>query len=187
MTSLHVEARDHDVAALRRRVCLVRAARRAASRRTPGPLVRTAFRAAALRADADRRRAAAVAWRESACLDAACRPSRFSALLIARERRDDGRLPCRDARLAYFALRLVFGLAVAGGGGKCTPARRAFDRPIAMACFVDRAPCLPSRTWCISSRTNGPACVVGARPVRLAFRDCRIVAFSGIATSRMLC
>jgi N-terminal domain of ribose phosphate pyrophosphokinase len=51
----------HAAAALRRRACRVRAAFRAASRRSPGPLVRTALRAAALRADADRRRAALLA------------------------------------------------------------------------------------------------------------------------------
>jgi len=28
----------------------------------------------------------------------------------------------------------------ARGGGNFTPARRAFDNPMAMACFVDRAP-----------------------------------------------
>ena len=43
------------------------------------------------------------------------------------------------------------------GGGSGTPARRAFDRPIAIACFVERAPCLPWRTWSISSCTNSPA------------------------------
>jgi hypothetical protein len=32
------------------------------------------------------------------------------------------------------------------GGGSFTPERRAFDNPIAIACFVDRAPCFPSRT-----------------------------------------
>jgi hypothetical protein len=31
------------------------------------------------------------------------------------------------------------------GSGIFTPARRAFDSPIAMACFVDAAPCFPSR------------------------------------------
>jgi hypothetical protein len=30
------------------------------------------------------------------------------------------------------------------GGFNATPARRAFDSPIAIACFADRAPCLPS-------------------------------------------
>jgi hypothetical protein len=121
-----------------------------------------------------------LAWRASACFDAAARPSRFNARSIARERRRAGCVPRPAARRAYFALRLVFGCAAAGGGGNFTPARRAFDKPIAMACFVDRAPCLPSRTWRISSSTNGPACVVGARPARFAFRAFSTVAFSGI-------
>ena len=33
----------------------------------------------------------------------------------------------------------------AGGGGIFTPACRAFERPIAIACLADLAPCLPSR------------------------------------------
>jgi len=64
-----------------------------------------------------------------------------------------------------------------------TPARRAFDKPIAIACFVDRAPCFPSRTWCISSRTNSPACVDGALPARLSFRARLNVSFSGMFMS----
>jgi hypothetical protein len=52
---------NYAVAAPRRCVLRVRAAFRAASRRRPGPLVRTAFRADALRADADRRCAALLA------------------------------------------------------------------------------------------------------------------------------
>ena len=48
------------------------------------------------------------------------------------------------------------------GGRNRTPARRAFESPIAIACLVDRAPCLPWRMWCISSRTNSPAWVEGA-------------------------
>jgi hypothetical protein len=31
------------------------------------------------------------------------------------------------------------------GGGSLTPARRALDNPMAMACLVERAPCFPSR------------------------------------------
>ena len=53
-----------------------------------------------------------------------------------------------------------------------TPARRAFDRPRAIACFDERAPCLPLRMWSISSRTNSPAAVDGRFPVersRFAF------------------
>jgi hypothetical protein len=49
-----------------------------------------------------------------------------------------------------------------------------------MACFVDRAPCFPLRTCSISSRTNSPACVVGALPSRFAFRARSSVFFSGI-------
>ena len=65
------------------------------------------------------------------------------------------RAPAATARLALFR---VFSDAVPFfGGGSFTPARRALDRPIAIACFADRAPCLPSRMWCISSRMNSPA------------------------------
>jgi len=45
--------------------------------------------------------------------------------------------------------------------GTFWPLRRASDKPIAIACFVERAPCLPSRICSISSRTNSPAAVVG--------------------------
>ena len=31
------------------------------------------------------------------------------------------------------------------GGGSLTPARRALDKPMAIACLVERAPCFPSR------------------------------------------
>ena len=50
----------------------------------------------------------------------------------------------RAAEVAAFALRFVEGLAFFGTGRR-TPERRAFDNPIAIACFVDRAPCFPSR------------------------------------------
>src|SRR5262245_30108677 len=53
-----------------------------------------------------------------------------------------------------------------------------------MACLVDRAPCLPSRTCSISSRTNSPACVEGALPSRLSLRARSSVFFSGIVGSR---
>jgi hypothetical protein len=104
------------------------------------------LRAAALRAPGDRRRAALFACRDSDCLDAALRPSRFSAPLTARARFVERRAPRPAARVADSALRLVVRFADAGGGGSSTPARRAFERPIAIACFVERAPCLPSRT-----------------------------------------
>jgi hypothetical protein len=153
----------HAEATARRRLCRVRAARRAAAFRTCGPFVCAARRAAALLAPGDRRRAAPLACRDSALRDAAPRVSRFSAPVIARDRVRDGRLrPRRAARVAYSALRFVFAFALAGGRGSFTPARRAFESPMAMACLVERAPCLPRRMCSISSRTNSPACVVGA-------------------------
>src|SRR2546423_3372531 len=51
---------------------------------------------------------------------------------------------------------------------------------MAIACLVERAPCLPSRTCSISSRTNSPACVLGAFPCRLSLRARSSVFFSGI-------
>src|SRR5207244_5039199 len=107
---------------------------------------RAARRAAARRADAGRRRAADLAWLDNDFRDAAPRVSRFRARLIARERRGAGRVRRRAARLAYCALCFVLAFAPAGGRPSLTPARRALDKPMAIACFVDRAPCLPSRT-----------------------------------------
>src|SRR6185295_15252653 len=51
------------------------------------------------------------------------------------------------------------------------------------ACLVERAPCLPSRMWCISSRTNSPAWVEGAFPSRLSSRARSRVSCSGIIGS----
>jgi hypothetical protein len=109
----------------------------------------------------------------------------LSARDVARERFGDGCFrPRRPARLADAALRLVLRFALAGGRRSFTPERRAFDNPIAIACFVDLAPCLPRRTWCISSRTNSPACVLAALPCRLSRRARLIVSFSGIQSLR---
>jgi hypothetical protein len=60
-----------------------------------------------------------------------------------------------------------------------TPARRALDNPIAIACLVDFAPCFPSRTWWISSLTNSPACVDGDLPSARSRRALSSVSFSG--------
>jgi hypothetical protein len=104
-------------------------------------------------------RAAERACRESARCDAAERGSFFSARFTARERFGLGRLvpalPLAVSRLA--CLRALRDVVPFLGGGKGTPARRAFDNPIAIACFADRAPCFPSRMCSISSRTNSPA------------------------------
>src|SRR5262249_47747576 len=51
---------------------------------------------------------------------------------------------------------------------------------MAMACFVERAPCLPSRMCRISSSTNLPAWVLGALPSRFACRAFASVCFSGM-------
>src|SRR5262245_15581155 len=127
----------------------VRAAFRAAADRSAGPLVRAAFFAAADRWAAVRRRAADRACFDSDARDAALRPSRLRARLIARDRLADGargaRLPwpASQARSAPSRVRwLVFPGA---GGGRSTPARRASERPIAIACLADRAPCSPRR------------------------------------------
>ena len=161
----------------------VRAALRAAATRTRAPLVRAAFRAAAERWLAGRRRALECACFAKARCDAAERPSCFSACLTARDRDRDGRRFVPDLPLATSreACRRVRAEAVPFfGGGSFTPERRAFERPIAIACLVDRAPCFPSRTWWISSRTNSPACVVGDLPSRLSLRARSIVFRSGI-------
>jgi hypothetical protein len=42
-------------------------------------------------------------------------------------------------------LRVSAVTCLARGAGSFTPARRALDNPMAMACLADRAPCLPSR------------------------------------------
>src|SRR5688572_9033992 len=132
----------------------------------------------ALRARAGRRRATCFACRDSAFGEAADLDSLFSAAFAARDRFGEGRLPVR--RAALLALRFVRSLALFGGAGSFTPARRALDSPIAMACLVERAPCLPSRTCSISSSTKAPACVDGAFPARFARRAFSSVSFSGI-------
>jgi len=70
------------------------------------------------------------------------RGSLWSRLRMALERRREGRF------LLLWALFWVFFEVVpVWGGGSFTPALRAFDKPIAIACLAELAPCLPSRTW----------------------------------------
>jgi hypothetical protein len=110
-------------------------------------LVRTAFRAAVERSVAVRRRAAERACLASARFEAAERLSRRSARLIAFERRMEGRFFALFLPLAMSCAAFRFVSAVVPRfAGSFTPARRAFERPIAIACSVDRAPCFPSRT-----------------------------------------
>ncbi len=128
--------------------------------------VRAAFFAAAERDAAERRRAAERACRASASRETVFRGSPFNFLSDARARFAEGLRCDLPARAALAADFFVLSLALFGGAGSLTPARRAFDNPIAIACFVERAPCLPSRTCSISSCTNSPAWVLGALPWR---------------------
>lgn len=49
----------------------------------------------------------------------------------------------RSSRCAW--VRVLADVLPFGGAGRGTPALRAFDNPIAIACSGDRAPCFPSR------------------------------------------
>jgi len=116
----------------RQRRARVRAAFFAARRRTTLPFVRAPFFAAAERLATPRFEAALRAWRASDERLAAERPSRFNAVLVARERRRDGAAWEAALRVSCFALRFVAAEAVFDAGS-FTPARRAFDKPIAIA------------------------------------------------------
>jgi hypothetical protein len=120
--------------------------------------VRAAFFAAAERDLAERCLATLLACLDNALFDADRLLSRLSARFVARERFVDGflRVPRRLFASSRFAWRFVR-VFPRRGGGNFTPARRAFDKPIAIACSGDRAPCSPSRMCSISSRTNSPA------------------------------
>jgi hypothetical protein len=125
--------------ALYRRAARVRAALRAAADRPAFPFVRAAFFAAVERLAALLDRALLRACFESALAVPADRPSRLSAPLTARDRLAEG-LPRAFVRRAWLFPAAFFCL------GTFTPARRAFDSPIAIACRAERAPCFPSRT-----------------------------------------
>ena len=90
------------------------------------------------------------------------------------------RPPLAMSRFACFRVRRE--VVPFFGGGSLTPARRALDKPIAMACLAERAPCFPSRMCSISSRTNSPAWVEGDLPSRASSRARSIVSCSGIST-----
>jgi hypothetical protein len=124
---------------------------------------------------------------ERACLDSALRdaaecPSFRNARLtaVARFRETFLRPPRLAFAVSRAAWRRVRGDALPlFGGGSFTPERRALESPIAIACLVDRAPCFPSLTWCISSRTNSPAWVEGAFPSRASSCARSTVSVSG--------
>jgi hypothetical protein len=147
--------------------------------------VRADFFAASDLSAAVRRLATDRACWERALLEAASPLSRLSARVVARERFGEGDAFTPDCAAAYSrsAFRRVSSETFPFfGGGSLTPARRALDRPMAMACLADRAPCLPSRISSISSRTNSPACVEGAFPSFAAWRARARVSFLGIVS-----
>src|SRR5262245_47534459 len=87
-----------------------------------------------------------------------------------------------ETTLVPSSLRRVRGRLLGGGSLSFTPARRALESPIAIACSVERAPCFPCRIWEISSSMNGPACVDGLLPARFAARDFASVFFVGMGS-----
>jgi hypothetical protein len=158
----------------------------AARERSVASLVRTAFFADVERLLAIRLLVAFRACLDSARLDAAERPDFFKVRALAADRFADFLaavffLPALRSLSAFFRTSSdAFSL---GGALTDTPALRAFARPIAIACLVDFAPCLPCRTCRISSRTYSPACVLADLPDFLArFARCRVL-FSGMAAA----
>ena len=97
--------------------------------------------------------------------------------LVPEEREEPDRVDAAE-RLGFrddFADDLRFGFS-----GTSTPARRASESPIAMACRAFFAPCLPLRIWSISRCTNSPAWVLADLPARLSRSARRIVSLSGM-------
>ena len=124
----------------------VRAALRAASERPLRPLVCAARRADAERSVRVRLRATERAWLRNAFLEAAL-------LMLAFQRELSGfGATARWLRLFVFDPLGRHAWHCAGSSqephlfwrAKTEAARRAFERPIVIACLVDRAPCLPS-------------------------------------------
>jgi len=105
-----------------------------------------AFAADWRRAVAPLFRAEARACRANAPRLADTLDSRFSAAEAARDRRLAGlwwEPPFWRSRLA--CLRVLAEARPFFGACSFTAARLAFESPIAIACFVERAPCFPSR------------------------------------------
>jgi hypothetical protein len=150
--------------------------------------VRAAFFADADLSAAERLRAAVRVCRDNASGEAAATLSRWRAFNVARDRLAEGLFPESAFSRSRCALRRVASEVLPGfGGANFTPARRALERPMAMACFVERAPCFPARISSISSRTNSPAWVEADFPSRLSRRARSMVCFFGmIGTQKML-
>ena len=127
---------------------------------------------------------AARAWRDKARCDAAERGWRFQGSLRGAGS-GRGRFLTAGAlsfcEIALCCFRVRSATLPFLGGGNFTPARRAFEWPIAIACFADAAPCFPSRMCSISSRTNSPTWVEGALLSSSPFRALsRVLSSSGM-------
>lgn len=165
------------------RFARVRAALRAAAALPSTPFVRAALRAAAERSAELRFAAETRDRRDRAVEDAACVPSFFSALTEACERFGDGLAGDLARLLSFTACFRVFSETFPlGGTGRSTPALLALERPMAIACLADLAPCFPSRMCSIVSRTNSPAWVPADLPSCLALRALRMVLLSGMSS-----
>jgi hypothetical protein len=150
--------------------------------------VRAAFFADADLSAAERLRAAVRVCRDNASGEAAAALSRWRAFNVACDRLAEGFFPESAFSRSRCALRRVASEVLPSfGGANFTPARRALERPMAMACFVERAPCSPARISSISSRTNSPAWVEADFPSRLSRRARSMICFFGmIGTQEML-
>ena len=128
-----------------------------AAERPAAPLVAAPFLAAAERSLLDRFEAALCACLDNDDLDAAEWPSFFSVRVVVVLRLAVDSLlalawllflppvllPALTSCSAF--LRVAADALPSPGGLTATPERRALDSPIAMACLVFFAPCLPSR------------------------------------------
>ena len=153
---------------------------------SPRSRVRAAFFAEADLAAAVRLRAAVrVCW-DNASGETAALLSRLRAFNVACDRLAEGFFPELAFSRSRWALRRVASEVLPGfGGASFTPARRALESPMAMACFAERAPCFPARISSISSRTNSPAWVEADFPSRASRRARSIVWFLGIMTKKI--
>ena len=140
--------------------------------------VRAAFFADADLLAAERLRAAVRACRDNASGEAAAPLSRWRAFNVAFDRLAVGFFPESAFSRSRCALcRVASEVSPGFGGANFTPARRALESPMAIACFVERAPCFPARISSISSRTNSPACVEADFPSRSSRRARSMVCF----------
>jgi hypothetical protein len=98
-------------------------------------------------------RAALLACLASALWETLFVGSRFNARTRALLRLGDGltRPVFAFSKSCFAFVRVASDVRALAGGGSLTPARRAFESPIAIACCADRAPCLPRRISSISS------------------------------------